>query len=263
MSKGTKNRGFDFHCHVDLHPNPPGIISDCERKQIAVLAVTTTPKAWSQNLIWTKSSTYVHAAVGLHPELVFNRHHEIDLLEKIISKSRLVGEIGLDGNSKYRKSYSKQKEVYTRALKACQKHGGRVVSIHSRRAVKDVIQIIEKYTNPKDVLCILHWFSGSLTEARRAIDVGCYFSVNSAMLGSDPGRNLVQSLPPDRILPETDSPFTKVNGGESTPLESVRTLSQMAELYRGSVTEMFSIVTKTAYRVFTFAGIDIGHDFRI
>ena len=103
--------------------------------------------------------------LGCHPELVNDRFDEINLLEKAIGTSRLVGEIGLDGSPKYRNSYMKQKEVYTRALRACQKHGGRVVSIHSRQAAKDVIQIIQQCTSPKDVICVLHWFSGSATDA--------------------------------------------------------------------------------------------------
>ena len=60
-------QGFDFHCHVDLHPDPTQVIEDCERKKIFVLAVTTTPKAWPQNQKWTKTSSYIHAAVGLPP----------------------------------------------------------------------------------------------------------------------------------------------------------------------------------------------------
>lgn len=45
--------------------------------------------------------------------------------------------------------------------------------------------------------------------------MGCYFSVNSAMLQTDKARKLVQSLPVDRILTETDGPFTD---GVSKPL---------------------------------------------
>lgn len=54
--------------------------------QIATLAVTTTPRAWSQNLRWTAQNRYVYAAVGLHPEVVGDRHAEITLLEECFKK---------------------------------------------------------------------------------------------------------------------------------------------------------------------------------
>ena len=110
MHNSTNIRGFDFHCHVDLHPRPVDLITECEKRRIAVLAVTTTPKAWAQNLEWTKNSRLVYAAAGLHPELVGDRFSEIEFLEDTIAETRLVGEIGLDGSPQHRGSFSKQKE---------------------------------------------------------------------------------------------------------------------------------------------------------
>jgi len=85
-------KGFDFHCHIDLFPDPPAIIEKCEENSTGVLSVTTTPKAWPKNLDWMSESRFTYAAVGLHPELVADRYGEIDLLEEYISESRLVGE---------------------------------------------------------------------------------------------------------------------------------------------------------------------------
>ena len=50
-----------------------------DRERVLTLAVTTNPKAWPQNRRWTAASSSVHAAVGLHPELVGERHGEIGL----------------------------------------------------------------------------------------------------------------------------------------------------------------------------------------
>ena len=188
MTSDGNIRGFDFHCHIDLYPDPVALIEHCEKERVAVLAVTTTPRAWPQNWLWMQDSAYVHAAVGLHPELVADRYAEIELLEQKIGECRLVGEIGLDGSPQHRTSYEKQKVVFARALVAAQRHRGRVVTIHSRRAVQDTISLIEEHTNPENVLCVLHWFSGSLAEARRSANAGCYFSVNAAMLTHDRGR---------------------------------------------------------------------------
>ncbi len=257
MSEKGPIRGFDFHCHVDLHPDPATVIDRCAREGIVAFAVTTTPKAWPQNCEWAKRNGYVHAAAGLHPELVGERYAEAELLEQQIKESRFVGEVGLDGSPQYRKSYSKQQEVLRRVLNATQELGGRVVTIHSRRAARDVIAMIEQYTEPQRVLCILHWFSGSLAEARKAAAAGCYFSVNHAMLGHNHGRKLVQSLPVDRLLTETDSPFTTIGGHKSMPWDVIATAAKLAEVYGVSPTSMNLTLLENAQQVFHFIGSEL------
>jgi TatD DNase family protein len=175
-------RGFDFHCHIDLYPDPVAMIAACEENRIVTLAVTTTPKAWPQNRKWVAHCVYTYAAVGLHPEVVGERHRELALLEEYMKESRLVGEIGLDGSPQYRKSWDGQTMVFTRALAAAQRLGGRVVSIHSRRAANEVVRRLEEHTTPERVLPILHWFSGSVAAARKAASLGCYFSINHRTL---------------------------------------------------------------------------------
>lgn len=255
MSRGDIVKGFDFHCHVDLHPNPPALIARYDEEQIVVLAVTTTPRAWPQNRLWTQGSHYVHAAVGLHPELVAERYAEIDLLETRIGESRLVGEVGLDGSPQYRSSYERQKEVFARALVTSQRHGGRIVSVHSRRAVPDTISLIRDHSSPDDVVCILHWFSGSAAEAKRAADIGCYFSINPAMLNADRSRALIQRLPRDRILAETDSPFTKPMDGCSVQAETASLVDELAVLLCEKSAFVWEVIRSNSLRVFEFAGI--------
>lgn len=258
MTRDGTIRGFDFHCHIDLHPDPAALIARCEQERVAVLAVTTTPRALPQNRLWMRDSSYVHAAVGLHPELVADRYAEIDLLEQRISECRLVGEVGLDGSAKHRGSYERQKEVFARALVTSQMHRGRVVTIHSRGAAADTISLIEKHTDPANVLCILHWFSGSLAEARRAADAGCYFSVNSAMLAHGRGRALAQNIPEDRLLTETDSPFLTLDDGAPGPLHAMRVVAELAKLFDEQRSAVGERVMSNALRVFRFAGINFG-----
>lgn len=257
MKSEQRIEAYDFHCHIDLHNDPVELIERCEKNRITVFAVTTTPKAWQQNETWTKNSNYVHAAVGLHPELVGDRYSEIDLLDKKISECRLVGEVGLDGSPQYRSSYEKQKQVFSCALKASQRHGGRVVSIHSRRAAKDVVELIEEHVDSTTVLTILHWFSSSRSELRRAVDAGCFFSVNSSMLKSKNGKNLLEIIPRDRLLTETDSPFTKVNGRISEPSDVLQTVIDLASFYGKPVGDIERQINRNAKAVFMFAGISL------
>ena len=187
--------------------------------------------------------------------MVGQRHAEIDLLLELIPTTRFVGEVGLDGSPQHAASYQRQKDVFGMVLRACQAQGGRVVTIHSRRAADDVISMIEKYTTSDRVLTILHWFSGSTATAKRAAAAGCYFSVNGAMLGSEKGRALVRSLPQDRLLTETDSPFTSVGGRNSLPWDVIGTAEALALELGPTGTVMQNLLRDNSERVMRFAGV--------
>jgi TatD DNase family protein len=247
-------RGFDFHCHVDLDRDPAALVARCERQRIITLAVTTTPRAWSQNRIWTARSRYVFAALGLHPELVAERHSEAGLLEAGIREACFIGEVGLDGSPRHRKSFTLQQEVFRRTLDAAQKVGGRVLTIHSRAAASEVIEMIGRQTTPDKVLCILHWFSGTPAAAKTAVKSECYFSVNGQMLDNERGLVLVKSLPLNRLLTETDSPFAKEAGRASLPWDVLRTAERLATLRGIPSEEMNRTLAENARRVLDFAG---------
>lgn len=202
-------RLVDFHCHLDLYPDVEAAIAAAEAAEVYTLTVTTTPKAWPRNFELTKCTKYVRASLGLHPQLVMERSNELSIWEKYIDETRYIGEVGLDAGPRYFKSLDLQKRVFKRILELCAKSGGKILSVHSIRSATPVLNLIEE-TLPKDRgRVVLHWFTGSLSEARRAIELGCYFSINAKMADTKNGKDLITSLPLDRILTETDGPFTK------------------------------------------------------
>jgi TatD DNase family protein len=227
----------------------------CETARIVTLAVTTTPKAWDQNRKWTSGKRYIHAAVGLHPELVGDRHAEIDLLERLMVETPFIGEIGLDGSTPHRASLPAQRTVFTRVLKEAQRLGGRVLSIHSRRAAKDVVECLTANVSTDRVLPILHWFSDSVSSAERAARCGCYFSVNHRMLESAAGLALVRALPADRLLTETDAPFTMVGNRKAEPSDVVDTMARLAAARSVTLEAMTATLNANANRVFAFVGV--------
>src|SRR5882762_10138898 len=95
----------DFHCHLDLYPDLESAVKEAEEAGIYTLAVTTTPKAWPRNHEITRLTRHVRAGLGLHPQLVVERHTEIDLWEKYLPQTRYVGEVGLDAGPQYYRSF--------------------------------------------------------------------------------------------------------------------------------------------------------------
>lgn len=79
-------------------------------------------------------------------------------------------------------------------------------------------------------LSILHWFTGTLAEAKRAAALGCYFSVNGEMLRSPKRRQMVLGIPLDRLLTETDGPFVERDGRPLRPRDVTYTVAELATL---------------------------------
>lgn len=155
----------------------------------------------------------IYPAVGFHPEVVAERPQDIKLIRPIIERVQWVGEIGLDGSKRFEKSYDKQKIAFERILVECHLAGGRNLSIHSRNAADDVLDCLERHSGSGTA--VLHWFSGTKKQLRRANDLGCYFSVNDQMMSTGKGRTLISEIPIDRLLTESDAPFTLTSSKQS------------------------------------------------
>lgn len=209
--------GVDFHCHLDLYPDHEAAVARAEAARIYTLTVTTTPKAWPRNHELTRGTRYVRAALGLHPQLVAERGGELHLWERHLHETRYIGEVGLDAGPRFYKSLDAQKRVFRTVLERCSEVGGKVLTIHSVRSAPTVLDMIESYLPQDRGKVVLHWFTGSRSDARRATALGCYFSINAEMTRSDRGSALVAELPIDRLLTETDGPFTQFDGRPAEP----------------------------------------------
>ena len=95
-----------------------------------------------------------------------------------------------------------------------QKNKPKFISIHSRKAESAVLDILDE---EKRVPAVLHWYSGSTSELDRAVSKGHYFSINPAMINSKSGKKIIDRIPPERILTETDGPFIELNDKEVLP----------------------------------------------
>jgi TatD DNase family protein len=232
----------DFHCHLDLYPDHAGAVAECERQGIFTLAVTTTPRAWPRNHELASPTKHVRAALGLHPQLVKDRANEIELWREYLPRSRYVGEVGLDAGPRYYGSFDMQKRVFETILRECANCGEKILTIHSVRAVRAVLDMIETFLPPPRGSTVLHWFLGSRSEAQRAVSLGCYFSINREMLRNDNRSALVASLPLDRLLTETDGPFVKINGRDARPADVSETIEALAQARSMPASELAEVI---------------------
>ena len=101
------------------------------------------------------------------------------------------------------------------------------MTIHSRRAEKEVISIIGNGFPGK---AILHWYSGSISDLKKAVLFGFYFSINSSMTQSKNVINIIRSIPDDKLLLESDSPFIGVNRQSITPPDMSVIIQEIAAI---------------------------------
>lgn len=223
---------IDFHCHLDLYPSPLEVADECQRRGVGLLSVTTTPSAWNGTTKLAEGRPAIRTAIGLHPQLAGQRKHELPLFDRYLDKTSFVGEVGLDGSPEFRTFWEDQLEVFDHVLRSCSTRGEKLISIHSRRAAKEVLDQLDRYPQVKTPM--FHWFSGSRTQMERATARGCWFSVGPAMLAGAKGRNLVEGMPIDKIVLESDGPFAQVRRQGLNPWDISSVLKPIAELWEVS-----------------------------
>lgn len=217
----------DTHCHVDLYQDSGVLFAEAEKHKILVVAVTNAPSVFFHTKNLAKQCRYILPAIGLHPELVHSHWREIEQMMPLLEETPLVGEIGLDYVTSDEGQRAQQRKVFERILEKCATLGGKVLTIHSRRAATDVISAIGTNYNGKT---ILHWFTGTKKEAERALAAGCFFSINLAMVKAKSSQSLIAHIPLERLLTETDGPFVQSGSSPSTPVNVFGVISALSRL---------------------------------
>jgi TatD DNase family protein len=227
---------IDLHCHLDLYSNPAEVVARCHKEGVYVLSVTTTPKAWRGTSALAKGCPRIRTALGFHPQIAHERLGELPLFEALLPETKYIGEIGLDGSPEFQSSWRNQVRAFDHILKVTSHKGGRVMSIHSRRAVDEVLDALAR--NPDSGVAVLHWFSGTSAQLERAVSLGAWFSVGPAMLRGKGGRALVAEMPANRVLPETDGPFTMSGDRPLEPSDARLVVKELAILWKLAIREV-------------------------
>jgi TatD DNase family protein len=200
----TRLLSLDLHAHID----PRISAADLLDLRAVVFAATRSLEEAEQALRRRDSRTVW--GVGCHPALAkAQEEFDVSQFAQLIAKTAFVSEIGLDGRS--RVPIDRQKTTLRAVLSTLQK-APRIASIHSYAATQEVLDELE--ARPIEG-AILHWWLGNRAQTERAVDMGCFFSVNAAMLQKE---GYIQHIPMGRLLTETDHPFgDKQSGANARP----------------------------------------------
>lgn len=228
----------DSHCHVDRFDDPQQILADARRAGVVTVFVTEVPSQFQLLSTQLRGIDLVRLALGFHP-LARTRDValEMSLFARLLDRTDYIGEIGLDFSEQGRDTRTQQIDVFERIL-ADRRVTTKVLTVHSRRAEKDTIERLVG----AGVSAILHWYSGPLELIDRALDGGLYFSINPAMLRSRNGRQIVARLPRERVVTETDGPYTKVLGQPARPSDVPSLVAELATFWEIEAAEARELV---------------------
>lgn len=201
---------IDTHFHLDMYKNHAEIFEYLNEKHIYTLAMTNSPGVYLACKQLYNKGKYVKFAMGFHP--LNQELKKSDLVEfmDLLPITNYIGEIGMDfsGNGGLPKDI--QIICFDKIVKQCT-YMNKLMSVHIRKAEDVAIDIIKKYEPSK---CIIHWFTGNTDQLERLIQCGCYFSINGNMVKST---DLINRIPRNKILVESDGPYSKVKGKRYRP----------------------------------------------
>lgn len=195
---------FDTHMHLDLYKDRKKVLNYIEEQKSYTIAVTNLPILFEKYINSYGDYKYTRFALGFHPELVNKYKGELNVFLKNIKNTRYIGEVGLDYTTKDIENRNSQYNVFKTISEACNSAGDKILSVHSRKATKEVNEIL----NGINSKVIMHWFTGNKTELEQSINQGFYFSINHQMISSNTSRELINRIPINRLLIESDAPFT-------------------------------------------------------
>lgn len=196
---------------------------------------------------------FVFVSLGLHPtQVVELTDSEIELYKSFLYENRdrivAVGEIGLDKFwIKSEDEYKRSEKAFIEMLELAEKIKKPIV-IHSRKAEEEAVEILSSYKVEERVL--MHSFTGNMTTAKRALDMGFYFSVNYKVTNSKNMRKIAKNFPLESILTETDAPFLAPEGGINTPLGVKAVVEEIAKLRGKPFEEIDKITTQNALKFY-------------
>lgn len=161
-----------------------------------------------------------------------------------------VGEIGLDGHWVPEALWPRQEEVF-RALAELALEAGKAVIVHSRKRERRALEILDELGATR---VDWHCFGGKLNLARQIAERGHWLSIPANARRSETFTRMLETLPRDRILLETDCPYLSPDRGRvSEPASVAGTAEYAAEVWRCSLREVEERTAESFARLFGVA----------
>ena len=198
---------YDAHIHLsdtEYEHDISLILNTMRKLRIKACCVSMDYTSSTKTLELGKQSDFILPFIGIHPEKAQN---EIESTLKLIDENNEIisgiGEIGLDRTyTNSDEEFVKQEQVFRTQLSYAEKFR-KPVSIHSRKTLDEILEILPSYDIPTT---LLHWFDGNKKQLQKTMDLNYYVSFGPVMVYSKDKQVLLSKTNKDKILVETDGP---------------------------------------------------------
>ncbi len=247
----------DSHCHLNyegLAEDQAGVLARARAAGVeAMLNIATRSSEWDDVLAVAEREADVFASVGVHPHDA-DTHADVET-ETLIARAAHpkvvgIGETGLDFY--YDRSDRGRQRASFRAHIAAARETGLPLIVHTREAEDDTREILAEEMGKGAYSGVIHCFTASRAFADAALELGLYISISGIVTFKN-ARDLqetARTIPADRLLIETDSPFLAPvphRGRKCEPAFVVDTARFLAEL-RGESVEQLAATTAANFR---------------
>lgn len=251
----------DSHCHLDF-PEYAGKVGEVlDRARAAgvgvCVSIGTELKRFAGVKAVAEAHDHVWCTVGVHPhesEKELLNDEAALITEAVHPKVVGIGETGLDYYYEHSPREPQQKN-FRRHIAAARQTGLPVI-VHTRDADDDTIEILRDEMTKGRFTGLIHCFTGTQRLADAALELGLYISVSGIATFKNSGalRDVIASVPLDRLLVETDAPFLAPvphRGKTNEPAFVVHTAAMLAELKGVSQDELAKMTTENFFRLFS------------
>ena len=248
---------IDSHCHLEYEPinsSLKEVINRAFKNGVEyLLSISTTNESYDKIITIVENYKNVYGTYGIHPHET-NNYKNLTSLE-IIKKASLnnkiigIGETGLDFYYDH-SDRNIQKKIFIEHIKAAQNLNLPLI-VHTRSAEDETYEILKIEKKNKDFKILIHCFTGSKIFALKLVDLGCYISA-SGVVTFKKSKELAETfltLPNDRLLVETDSPYLSpepLRGKTNEPSHIVHTVNFLANL-KGIDAKSFAETTSSNF----------------
>jgi TatD DNase family protein len=251
---------IDSHCHLNykgLIEDQDGVIARARAAGVSgMLNISTRESEWDAIIKTAEQKTEIWASIGIHPHEA-DTHADIDT-QKLVARTThpkvvAIGETGLDYY--YDHSDRAQQQVSFRAHIAASRETGLPLIVHTRDADEDCTGIMTDEMGKGRYTGVIHCFTASQAFAETALSLGFYISISGIVTFKN-AKDLqatAKTIPDDRLLIETDSPFLAPIPHRGRPCEPafvVDTARYLADLRGVSLENLAAQTTRNFYDLF-------------
>lgn len=252
---------IDTHCHLDFpdfEAERDDIVARAHAAGVKqMITISTRVRKFPDILAIAEKYPSVFCSVGTHPH---NADEELDIpVSELIELSKhprvvAIGEAGLDYF--YDNAPREAQAIGLRNHIAAARETGLPLVIHSRSADEDMAAILTEETGKGAFPFLLHCFSSGPELARTGVALGGYVSFSGILTfpKSEELREIAKTVPPERMLVETDAPYLApkpYRGKRNEPAHVAHTAAVLAQTVGVSEDEIARITTENAFRIFS------------